>query len=73
MGSEGLGEICLNESLVSHVFFGHTHAEYNIMIKRQGNGDLSSILAICSPVGYLTEPPKNLEEYAKSRLKIINI
>jgi len=73
MGSEGLGKICLNEPLVSHAFFGHTHTEYNIEIKKQGNGDLSSILAICSPVGYLTEPPRDLEEYAQNRLKIVEI
>lgn len=75
MGSKGLGDICLNESLVTHVFFGHTHAEFFKEIKRQGN-DVSSqsgIFAICSPIGYLTEPPRNLAEYAQSRLKIIEL
>lgn len=72
MGSKGLGDICLNEPLVSHVFFGHTHKEFFMEIDRQ-NSQQSGIIAICSPVGYLTESPNDLEKYAQSRLKILDI
>jgi len=65
MGSVGLGEICISESLVTHALFGHTHSPCS---KR-----IAGVQAICSPVGYLTKPPKNLEEYARNRLKIIDL
>ena len=65
MGSEGLGEICVDEPLVTHVFFGHTHGEFFKTIR--------GVWAVCSPVGYLTDPPKDLREYARSRLKIIEL
>ena len=65
MGSVGLGEICVNEPLVTHAFFGHTHFEFFQQIK--------DVWAVCSPVGYLTDPPKDLREYAQSRLKIIEL
>jgi predicted phosphodiesterase len=65
MGSVGLGEICLNEPLVTHALFGHTHFEFFETIR--------GIWAVCSPVGYLTDPPRDLREYARSRLRIINL
>ena len=65
MGSVGLGDICFNEPLVTHAFFGHTHTEFF--------EEVNGIQAVCSPVGYLTDPPDNLREYAKSRLKIIDL
>jgi len=70
MGSKGLGEICLNEPLVTHAIFGHTHSDYFMDIKRDG---YHKVTAICSPIGYLTDPPQNLAEYAKNKLKIINV
>jgi putative phosphoesterase len=69
MGSAGLGEICFKEPLVTHAFFGHTHTEFFKEIKSQN----SSIYAVCSPIGYLTDPPGDLKEYARSRLKVINL
>jgi len=71
MGSAGLGEICLKESLVTHALFGHTHADFFKEIKSLTA--TRSVTAICSPIGYLTDPPKNLKEYAKNSLKIINL
>jgi len=65
MGSVGLGEICLNEPLVTHALFGHTHSEFFQTV--------DGVWAVCSPVGYLTKPPKDLREYAQSRLRIIEI
>lgn len=61
MGSQGLGEICQKEKLVSHALYGHSHFPFNQQI-----GDVT---AICSPVGYLYEPPKQgLAAYAQDRL-----
>jgi putative phosphoesterase len=65
MGSAGLGEICFKEPLVTHALFGHTHSEFFEKVK--------GVQAVCSPIGYLTEPPKDLQEYARSRLKIIDV
>jgi len=65
MGSAGLGEICLDEPLVTHALFGHTHSEFFKTVK--------GIWAVCSPVGYLTDPPEDLREYARSRLRIIDL
>jgi putative phosphoesterase len=74
MGSAGLGEICLKEPLVTHALFGHTHTEFYKEIKAQNSSGLTQkVLAICSPIGYLTETPKDLKEYAKKRLKIIEL
>ncbi len=73
MGSKGLGDICLDEPLVSHVFFGHTHKEFFMEIERQDSRPQSSVLAVCSPVGYLTEPPADLRNYAKRMIKIIEL
>ena len=72
MGSVGLGEICLKEPLVTYTLFGHTHAEFYKEIR--SSSDLSRIIsAVCSPIGYLTDPPKDLREYAQKRLKIIDL
>lgn len=65
MGSAGLGEICIKEPMVTHALFGHTHTE---ICKKVGQ-----IWAICSPIGYLTNPPKDLGEYARNRIKIIEL
>jgi putative phosphoesterase len=65
MGSVGLGEICLNEPLVTHALFGHTHSEFFQTV--------DGVWAVCSPVGYLTKPPKDLREYARSRLRVIEL
>ncbi len=61
MGSEGLGTLCLQEPLVTHVLFGHVHYAVNQQIK--------SVKAICAPIGYFHEKPaENLQSYAKQRL-----
>lgn len=51
MGSEALGDICLQESLVTHVLFGHTHSPVNQQIE--------NLRAICAPIGYLNEYPQD--------------
>ena len=57
MGSRGLGAHCLDEPLVTHVLFGHTHRAVNMQIR--------NIHAICAPVGYLHEKPTvDLQTYA---------
>jgi putative phosphoesterase len=65
MGSVGLGEICINEPLVTHAFFGHTHTEFLKEVK--------GIQAVCSPIGYLTDPPRDLRKYARERLRIVEL
>ena len=65
MGSAGLGEVCFSEPLVTHIFFGHTHSEFFKTVR--------GIRAVCSPVGYLTDPPKDLREYVRARLRIIDL
>lgn len=61
MGSQGLGEICQKETLVTHALFGHSHFRFHQQI-----GDVT---AICSPVGYLYEmPAQSLPAYAQERL-----
>jgi putative phosphoesterase len=65
MGSEGLGGICLDEKKVTHAFFGHTHFQ----IREQ----VGPITAICSPVGYLFEPPPDFHAYARSRIAVVEI
>lgn len=73
IGSQILGQICFNEPLVTHSFFGHTHLEHFQEISPQKYTDLkrSNILAVCSPIGYLTDPPANLYQYAQKMLKIV--
>ncbi len=64
MGSEGLGEICSQESLVTHVFFGHLHETVDKMI--------NNLRVVCSPVGYLHEfPLDGLKTYAERSLTCI--
>jgi putative phosphoesterase len=66
MGSQGLGEICLKEPLVTHALFGHTH----FPIQQQVEG----VTAICSPIGYLYErPPQGLLAYAQERLTCFEV
>lgn len=64
MGSKGIGEICSQESLVTHVFFGHLHETVDQMI--------NNLRVVCSPVGYLNELPLDgLQTYAKQSLTCI--
>lgn len=65
MGSPGLGDICVNEPKVTHALFGHTHSDFFDTIR--------GVLAICSPIGYLTKPPRNLRKYVQNKLKIIEL
>lgn len=65
MGSEGLGKVCQGEPTVKYVFFGHTH--------RVQQKEIEGIKAISSPIGYLTDKPKDLRKFAYSRLKTIEI
>lgn len=65
MGSAGLGEICINEPKVTHALFGHTHGDFFETVR--------GVLAICSPIGYLSDPPRDLRKYARSKLKIIDL
>ena len=66
MGSKRLGECCLEERLVTHVLFGHTHRAVDMQI--------DNVRAICAPVGYLREAPKNgLQIYAKQCLACFEI
>ncbi len=65
-GSVGLGDICLQEPLVSHVLFGHIH--YPV------NQNIENVKAICAPIGYFHEQPSvGLETYAQKRLKCFNV
>ncbi len=66
MGSQGLGKLCLEEHLVTHTLFGHTH----VPIRQQ----VGAITAICSPIGYLHESPAcDLSVYAQERLTCFEI
>ena len=66
MGSRNLGECCLEEPLVTHALFGHTHRALDIQIR--------NIRAICAPVGYLREEPTiGLQAYATQCLACFNI
>lgn len=66
MGSTSLGECCLKERLVTHVLFGHTHRAVDMQIR--------GIRAICAPIGYLREEPKNgLQAYAKQCLTCFEV
>ena len=57
MGSKQLGTQCLQESLVTHALFGHTHQALDMQI--------CSVRAISAPVGYLHEEPAvGLQAYA---------
>ena len=61
MGSQGLGKTCLEEQLVTHSLFGHTH----VPIQQQ----VGNVTAICSPIGYLHQSPAcDLSVYAQNRL-----
>ncbi len=65
-GSVGLGNISLQEPLVSHVLFGHIHYPVN-----QHIGDLR---AICAPIGYFQEhPSEGLETFIQNRLTCFTI
>ena len=61
MGSQGLGKTCLEEPLVTHTLFGHTHTP----VRQQ----VGHVTAICSPIGYLHQSPAgDLIAYAQERL-----
>ena len=65
-GSAGLGNISLQEPLVSHVLFGHVHYPVNQQIDR--------IRAICAPIGYFHESPsEGLETFIQNRLTCFTI
>ena len=66
MGSKGLGDNCLDEPLVTHVLFGHTHRAINMQIR--------NVRAICAPVGYLHEKPTvGLQTYATQCLTCFEV
>jgi putative phosphoesterase len=67
MGSRILGEICVNEPLVTHALFGHTHFKHPPQKVRE-------VTTISSPVGYLFKMSKRkLPEYAKECLTVLEI
>ncbi len=66
MGSEGLGRICLQEPLISHVLFGHTHHVVNQQV--------DNIRSICAPIGYLHETPlEELQAFAEQRFTCFSL
>ena len=66
MGSKRLGEQCLQEPLVTHALFGHTHRALDMQIR--------SVRAISAPVGYLHEKPAmELQTYAAQCLACFNV
>ena len=66
MGSEGLGRLCLQEPLVTHVLFGHAHYTVNQQVK--------NVKAICAPIGYLHEKPtEGLQTYVEQRLSCFSL
>ena len=66
MGSEHLGAQCLQEPLVTHALFGHTHHVLDMQI--------DSVQAICAPVGYLHEKPTMaLKAYAAQCLACFEV
>ena len=66
LGSEGLGRICLQEPLVTHVLFGHVHYAVNQQIK--------NVRVICAPIGYLHEKPiEGLQAFAEQRLTCFSL
>ena len=66
MGSVQFGEICLQEPLVTHALFGHTHRAIDM--------EIGSVRAVCAPIGYLhEEPPSGLQAYAESRLTYLSV
>jgi len=61
MGSEGLAEIILEESTITHVLCGHSHIKNSLQI--------GTIKAIKSPLGYSREwRTKNLSELIEEKL-----
>ncbi len=66
MGSEALGTQCLQEPLVTHALFGHTHQALDMQI--------GSVRAISAPIGYLQEEPTiGLETYASQCLACFEV
>ena len=66
MGSKRLGEQCLQEPLVTHALFGHTHRALDMQIH--------SVRAISAPVGYLYEKPTmELQAYAAQCLTCFQV
>ena len=66
MGSVRFGKICLQEPLVTHVLFGHTHRVIDM--------EIGSVRALCAPIGYLHEEPSSgLQAYVESRLSCFSI
>lgn len=66
MGSEGLGRICRQEQLVTHVLFGHAHYAVNQQIE--------NVRAICAPIGYLHETAlEDLQAFAEQRFTCFSL
>lgn len=66
MGSEGLGRICLQEPLVTHILFGHVHYAVNQQVK--------NVNVICAPIGYLHETPlEEVHAFAEQRFACFTI
>lgn len=66
MGSVQFGKICLQEPLVTHVLFGHTHRAIDM--------EIGGVRALCAPIGYLhEEPPSGLQAYAENRLTCVSV
>ena len=66
MGSKRLGEQCLQEPIVTHALFGHTHQAVDMQIR--------SVRTIAAPVGYLHEKPAmDLGAYAAQCLACFNV
>lgn len=64
MGSEGIGEVCLKQPLITHILFGHLHETVDKKI--------NDLRLICSPVGYLHEYQQDeLQTYAEQCLTSI--
>ena len=66
MGSKHLGTQCLQEPLVTHALFGHTHRALDMQV--------CSVRAISAPVGYLyEEPTMGLQAYAAQCLACFEV
>ena len=66
MGSKNLGAQCLQEPLVTHALFGHTHQALDMKIR--------NVRAIAAPIGYLhEEPTMGLQAYAAQCLTCFEI
>lgn len=66
MGSKRLGTQCLQEPLVTHALFGHTHRALDMQVR--------GVRAISAPIGYLhEEPTMGLRAYAAQCLACFEV